>query len=171
MVTFEQTDALVESAVARRACGTSSGEIAATGPMASVCAAYAVIQPILKAVEAFPLLPAKWKKVIAEFIAVMDALCPRSATAQVSADAPSALTFEAIDAEVGSALVMLLQSRPAASQAGAAAVGGLAGDIAKICSAYKAVRPILDFAKQFLPAKLALAITLAEQAFDAICKV
>jgi hypothetical protein len=164
MVTFEKTDALVESAVAFRASGTSPAAAAQAGPMASVCAAYAVLRPILKAIEAFPLIPAKWKKIIDEFIAVMDAICPQPAAAGLVG---AGQTFEAIDTQVGNALVVLLQAPPPASHV---AMGAIAGDIPKICAAYKSIKPILDFVKQFLPAKLALAITLAEQVLDAICK-
>ena len=41
-----------------------------------ICEVYKAVRPILMIVSTFPLLPARWKKIVLIFVRVLDSLCP-----------------------------------------------------------------------------------------------
>ena len=41
-----------------------------------ICAIYQAIRPIVIALQKVPLIPKKWRAVIAAFVVLMDAFCP-----------------------------------------------------------------------------------------------
>jgi hypothetical protein len=181
---FEETDSAVQRALSAR---TSS--FAATGtvssPTSPICGVYDILKPILIGLENFPLFPSSWRKAIQDFVQVMDALCgPARAT---SASAP--LNFDAIDKQVKTALIsywnnedshkaILAQFTATGSAGGGGNPGGgdapppsnpLSGIAAKICPVYKAIKPILDIVKTFIPGPWSAGIGIAEGVLDQIC--
>jgi hypothetical protein len=170
MPSFEETDARIRNAC--RDCGGGGAKAAAVtppaGPLAPVCSVYAIIKPILQGLEAIPFFPTSWKTAISDFFKVMDVLCPASPAHVVAA--PN-LTYDSIDAQVKQALIAFWQSPSATPQALAAvaAAPGLNNVLGEICKVYKAIKPILDLAKTFVPGPWGIGIGIAEQILDALC--
>ncbi len=67
-MTFEDVDKHVQ-AVDLNKLGMAPGAI-------DLCSSYKAVKPILGMVAVMPFFPAKWKAVVAAFIAALDVVCP-----------------------------------------------------------------------------------------------
>ena len=159
-LTFDQTNSAVEAALGRK---TIPPVAASGGAPSSVCSAYAIIAPILKALEAIPFFPGSWKNAIDQFLKVMDVICPTGGAI------PAGKSFEDTDQAVKKALsahwAAFPQTIPVVTTSGGG--GGIAG---QVCGVYKAIKPILDFAAVFVPGAWKAGIIAFEAVFDSICK-
>jgi hypothetical protein len=154
-ITFEATHAAVIKARAGGAPTGAAAMAAGAGPLGSICSTYQIIKPILKAIEGVPFFPKDWKDAIDAFFKVMDKICPGPMPA-------AAASFNDVDTAVKTALT--------AHWAGAPAAGGNLPNIGKdFCGAYKAIKPILDFASLFVPAAWKAGIIAFEAVADALC--
>jgi kumamolisin len=131
----------------------------------SICQVYSILKPILQVIEATPFFPSDWKSAINEFITAMENICKGAGT-------PNAVvqnaTFEdqvrALNTQARFALGTYLQQPSAAPNA--IEISGIAS---QLCPVYKAIKPILDIIKTFVPAPWKLGIEIAEEVFDQIC--
>lgn len=174
MSTYEEAEAAI-----RRASSVSQGAVAlavaatpppASGPLAPICNAYRILKPILQGIAGIPFLGQVFKTAINDFLQVMDGICPGTQAATTAA-APN-LSFESIDAQVKQALIAYWQ-QPAAAQSMAAtalAAPDISGLIAQVCKVYCALKPVLDFAKPFIPGPWGVGVGIAEGLLDALCK-
>jgi hypothetical protein len=69
------------------------------------------------------------------------------------------------DIQVKSAISAYWQAPPAAVTAHV----DLSGIASQICPVYKAIKPILDIVKTFVPGPWSIGIGIAEEAFDQVC--
>jgi hypothetical protein len=173
MVTYEETDAAVLKAMAGRA---NFAAIAPAGAAESpLCSIYQILKPILQGLLATPLFPSNWKTAITDFMAAMEKACfAGNAPAMAAA---GALDQEAIKRQVESALIAHLQkfgfnalATPGGPIPPAAAGDPLNNLKSSICPVYKAVKPILDLVKTFVPGPWGVGIGIAEGVLDQLCK-
>ena len=78
-MTFEQVDRHVQKAnlkSIRSRPAPRSRDMARGFDSGKVCAAYAVVKPILSLVANLPLIPQKWKDAIKLFMQLLDTICP-----------------------------------------------------------------------------------------------
>jgi hypothetical protein len=156
MAKWEDVDRIVSAGISARPAAAAGGG-GGGGPLDSICSAFQIIRPILKAIEGIPFLPPNWRKVIEDFLAIMARICP-------SGGGPIGTSFREVDAAVSSAM--------AAHSASAAAGGGpinLGAFKDEFCRIYKLLKPILDLIKPFLPAAWQAGIAVFEKVADMIC--
>ena len=77
---FKQIDDLIIArlpAVRRLASGVSARAISVDprSALAKLCEIYQLVRPILVAMSAFPLIPAKWREAIKLLVQVLDQIC------------------------------------------------------------------------------------------------
>ena len=171
MSTFYETNKLVEQAMAARQKaslaavapgGTAGAPPAGTGPLGPICAVYAAVKPILKALQSFPLIPSNWRQIIGDLLNLMDGICPSSAVSLGVSD------FNAIDADIKRVLGDYWR---AGGVAAIAPTPGLLNNLPKeICSVYQAVKPILSLVAPILPLPWQAGITAFMEIMDLICK-
>jgi hypothetical protein len=171
IVTFEEANAAVDRAVASGSrTRTKALTAAATGgggggPLNQICSVYAIIKPILQGLESIPFFPGNWKKVIDDFISVLDRICPAGTKA---AAGKTAASFEELDKQVKSALTAYWNqsAKPMPLTARGIDLDKIAKDF---CGVYKPIKPILEFAQLFAPAAWKAGIIAFELVGDAIC--
>ena len=171
MVTYEETNAAVLKAMASRANFAAAAPAgAAESPL---CSIYQILKPILQGLLATPLFPSNWKTAITDFMNAMDKACGNAPA--MAAAAP--LDNDAINKQVESALIAHLQKfgfnalvAPGGPMPPAAAGDPLSNIKSTICPVYKAVKPILDLVKTFVPGPWGVGIGIAEGVLDQLCK-
>ena len=168
---FEEAD---RQFTARKDCGCSSQTTSSaiqppppSGPTAPICSVYQVLRPILQAIS--PILPSNWKTSIAEFIKIMDGICPQPGVAPAQPAALVPITFEQADDLVKRALGQYYSSGSHLVSAQTLATLGSGNIGSQVCGVYKTIKPILDFISLFAPAAWKAGIVAFEAVFDVLC--
>lgn len=73
---FEDIDRHVRSVKLPPPSRTRAATVDPVKGLAQICPIYHGVRPILLGLTMFPFIPEAWKKILAAFVAGMDALCP-----------------------------------------------------------------------------------------------